>query len=89
MSFIGRIFNGAIRAVSAPLNIFKTGINNGSPSHSPSKLHYYIVFFSEYVNHTLCRTHIDDFRAVENDSYTHFIFYWIFQDKDLSIHENS
>lgn len=27
MSFIGRIFNGAIRAVSAPLNIFKTGIN--------------------------------------------------------------
>lgn len=27
MSFISRIFNGAIRAVSAPLNIFKTGFN--------------------------------------------------------------
>lgn len=27
MSFIGRIFNGAVRAVSAPINIVKTSFN--------------------------------------------------------------
>jgi hypothetical protein len=27
MSFIGRIFNGAIRAVSAPFNVLKTSVN--------------------------------------------------------------
>ena len=27
MSFIGRIFNGAVRAISAPVNMLKTGIN--------------------------------------------------------------
>lgn len=66
-------------------NIFKLCIKHSRSPHGAAELRYHIMISLEYVYYLLCRTYINDLRAVQDYTYAHIIIDLILQDKDLSI----